>query len=72
MYKQYDIIIDNDTIMDKYIDKNNKYTNYCFDIFLLNYQCIRVNKLINILEDNQLNLDFNDKILRIEEILKNT
>ena len=31
---------------------------------------MKVNKIIKIMEDNRLNLDYNDKILRIEEILK--
>ena len=64
------IVIDNNNIISKYEDKKNTYSNYSFNINLLNYQCMKVNKIIKIMEDNRLNLDYNDKILRIEEILK--
>ena len=43
------IIVDNDRIIDKYEDYDNTYNNYSFDINLLNYQCIKVDKIIKIL-----------------------
>ena len=64
------IIIDNDNIINKHEDNNNTYNNYSFNINLLNYQCIIVDKIIKILENNKLNLGFNDKIIKIDELLK--
>ena len=64
------IIIDNDKIVDKYMDNNNRYNDYSFDISLLNYQCIKVDRIIKFLESNKLNLNFNDKLLKIDKLLK--
>ena len=64
------IFIDNYNIIDKYEDKYNRYNSYFFNINLLNYQCVKVDRIIKVLENNKLNLDFNDKLIKIDELLK--
>ena len=64
------VVVDNDFIIDSYQDKNNAYNNYSFDRNILYYQTLRIDKIIKNLEENRLNLDFNEKLRKIEEVLK--
>ncbi len=56
------IIVNNDAIEKKYECDNNKYSNYNFDMDLILYDFVQIEKIIKYLSDNILDENISKKI----------
>lgn len=64
------IIVDNDKLVDKSDSSINKYNKFNLDRENILYNFLRIEKIVNYIENNIMNNDISDKLDRIEMVIE--